>query len=542
MDTPLLQIKNLSIAFTGSDPCIPPITVVHKIDMNLHRGKMLALVGESGSGKSISALSILRLLPSSASHPEGNIQFNNQDMLQISEKSLRSIRGKRIAMIFQEPMTSLNPLHTIGKQLQESLLLHQPKFKTKPNLLQERIHQLLTLVGLDQVLGQRLSSYPHELSGGQRQRIMIAMALSNDPDILIADEPTTALDVTIQAQILTLLKELQQKLGMAILLITHDLTIVENMADHVAVMLQGKIVEQGKVASVFTNPQHDYTKKLLAAAPKGEPAALPKEKREILSTPGINISFPIKSGLFNKTVDYVRAVNNIPLTLLHGQSLGIVGESGSGKTTLASGLLRLIDSEGNIFFDGKPIHTLSTKNLQPLRRNMQFVFQDPFSSLNPRMTVGNIIGEGLRAHNLASSREEESNYIDQAMIDVGLDLAWKNRFPHEFSGGQRQRIGVARALVLQPKLIVLDEPTSALDLSTQAEILDMLKNLQVKHGLSYIFISHDLRVIKAICHHVLVLKDGELIEEGPRNSVFTTPKHNYTKRLLTAAFTIKDAA
>ncbi len=539
-NTPLLKIEDLSVAFRmrSSAGETSDIIVVDKISFEINKGEMLAIVGESGSGKSVTALSILKLLPyPAASHPSGTIQFDDIDnLLKTDDKKLRSIRGNRISMIFQEPMTSLNPLHNIEKQIGEAITIHNPNIKK--NKINERIKELLSQVGLEN-LANRLHSYPHELSGGQRQRVMIAMALANEPDILIADEPTTALDVTIQVQILELLKELQQQNNMAILLITHDLTIVENIADRVLVMHQGKIVETGKVKNVFANPQANYTKHLLSAAPKGNPVKPSKDAKEIISTDNLKVHFPIKKGMFGRVSDYVKAVDGVSINLKEGHTLGIVGESGSGKSTLAYAILRLISSEGKIIFNGEEIHNKNNKQMLPFRKDMQMVFQDPFASLNPRMSIEQIISEGLEAHNIGESKQERQEIISTALEDVGLEADFRMRYPHEFSGGQRQRIGIARSLVLNPKLIVLDEPTSALDLSTQAEILDILRELQDKRKLSYIFISHDLRVIKAVSHNIIVMKQGKIIEQNSCDEIFASPQSDYTKALISAAFSVK---
>ncbi len=532
-DTSCLRIENLSVAFKqdGAD-----MLAVDQISFKINRGEICAVVGESGSGKSVSALSVLKLLPyPTASHPSGRILFNGQDLLSMSENDLRTIRGNRISMVFQEPMTSLNPLHTLHKQLSEAISLHTPLIKKRD--LEAKIFQLLDDVELGD-MKTRLNAYPHELSGGQRQRIMIAMALANNPDLLIADEATTALDVTIQAHILTLLKKLQKKFGMAIMLITHDLTIVEKIADRVLVMHQGKIVEQGRVTGIFSNPQHDYTKHLINAAPKGEPVAVTPDGI-IINSPSLRVHFPRTKNFFGKPISFVKAVNDVTVEVKRGHTLGIVGESGSGKTTLAMALLRLIPSEGEINFDGKRIDSLNGNHVRPLRKSMQMVFQDPFSSLNPRMTIAQIVGEGLKAHGINRSQEDYEARIEHALKESGLNADIKNRYPHEFSGGQRQRIGIARALAVKPKLIMLDEPTSALDLCTQAEILDTLKNLQKQHGLSYLFISHDLRVIKAISHDIIVMKQGKIVEHGSNKDIFHNPQSDYTKTLISAAFDLE---
>ncbi|MGE4352302.1 MAG: ABC transporter ATP-binding protein [Bdellovibrionales bacterium] len=539
----LLTIENLCVEFHQGDKVTQ---AVRDVSFSINKGETLALVGESGSGKSVTALSILRLLPyPQAQHPTGVIRFQDQVLLDSTkwdtslrwydekeQDPIRQIRGNRIAMIFQEPMTSLNPLHTIEKQISEVLFLHKGLSK---NAARARTVELLSLVGIPDP-ENRLSSYPHELSGGQRQRVMIAMALANDPDLLIADEPTTALDVTIQAQILALLKELQEKLGMALLLITHDLNIVRHMADRVCVMKQGEIVEQGSRGSIFNAPQHAYTRMLLSSEPKGEASPVPLDAQTVLKADTIKVHFPIKKGLLRRTVDAVRAVDGISLQIRESETLGIVGESGSGKTTLGLALLRLIDSKGGIVFRDQEISAFSRKQMRPLRKDIQIVFQDPYGSLSPRMTIGDIIAEGLDIHGLEGSKEERQEHIRQALIEVGLDPDMHSRFPHEFSGGQRQRIAIARAVILKPKLIVLDEPTSALDMSVQAQIVTLLRDLQKKHRLAYLFISHDLRVVKALSNHVIVMKAGKVVEQGTAKGVFTAPRDKYTKELLKAAF------
>lgn len=523
----LLSIENLGVSFGNGDKSTD---VVRGITFSIEKGETVALVGESGSGKSVTALSILRLLPyPNASHPYGRITFEGQE---ITDKSVMPLRGNRIAMIFQEPMTSLNPLHTIEKQINEVLFLHKG---LQPQAARARTLELLALVGIPEP-EKRLSAYPHELSGGQRQRVMIAMALANEPDLLIADEPTTALDVTIQAQILALLKELQSKLGMALLLITHDLNIVRRMADRVCVMQNGELVEQGSCGAIFNAPQHPYTQMLLASEPKGEAKPVANDATGILSASNVKVHFPIKKGLLRRTVDYVRAVDGISLKVREGETIGVVGESGSGKTTLGLALLRLQDSQGDIAFLDQPIEALTRKQMRPLRQNMQIVFQDPYGSLSPRMTIGDIIAEGLDLHGLAGTKAERDQRIAHALEEVGLEPAMHSRFPHEFSGGQRQRIAIARAMILNPKLVVLDEPTSALDMSVQAQIVELLRSLQAKHGLAYIFISHDLRVVKAMSNYVIVMKAGRVIEEGPTQDIFNTPQADYTKTLMHAAF------
>jgi microcin C transport system ATP-binding protein len=496
----------------------------------------LALVGESGSGKSVTALSILQLLPYPvAHHPTGSIRLLGEELLGASEARLRQVRGDRIAMVFQEPMTSLNPLQSIEKQVGEILAVHKG---LTGNAARDRIVELLTLVGLPNP-ESRLTALPHELSGGQRQRVMIAMALANEPDLLIADEPTTALDVTIQAQILTLLKNLQNRFGMAVLFITHDLTIVRKIADTVCVMKEGKIVERGLVTTLFKQPQHPYTQKLLAAEPKGEPPKTSASAPEVIASQQLRVWFPIKKGILQRTVDHIKAVDGVNLTLREGQTLGVVGESGSGKTTLGLALLRLVSSTGMILFRNTRIDEFSHKAMRPLRREIQIVFQDPFSSLSPRLSVGQIVEEGLLVHGLGGNRNQRRERIAQALTEVGLDPTTQDRYPHEFSGGQRQRIAIARALVLKPRLIVLDEPTSALDVSVQAQIVELLRALQTRHHLAYMFISHDLRVVRALANHLIVMKDGKVVEAGEATQIFQNPKAPYTRALLTAALNLE---
>jgi len=526
---PLLEICDLSVSF-GALPAVKRISFV------LNRGETLALVGESGSGKSVSALSILQLLPyPHARHPSGSIRLRGEELLGAAPDRLRAVRGNQIAMVFQEPMTSLNPLHSIEKQIGETLWLHKG---LRGSRRRARILELLELVGLPDA-AYRLNALPHELSGGQRQRVMIAMALANDPDMLIADEPTTALDVTIQAQILRLLKELQAKLGMAILFITHDLGIVRKMADRVCVMRAGEVVETGAVADLFANPRHPYTRQLLAAEPKGDPPPEADDAPEVAATEELKVWFPLKRGLLGRVVDHVRAVDGVSASVREGQTLGVVGESGSGKTTLGLAMLRLLSSEGTIRLGGQRIDGLPNKMLRPLRKGMQIVFQDPFGSLSPRLSVGEIVEEGLLVHGLADDRAARRGRIAQALEEVGLDPATQDRYPHEFSGGQRQRIAIARALVLQPRLLMLDEPTSALDVSVQAQIVDLLRELQRRHRLAYVFISHDLRVVRALANHLLVMKNGRIVEAGPARQVFANPQHPYTQALLAAALNLE---
>ncbi|HKT18974.1 MAG TPA: ABC transporter ATP-binding protein [Stellaceae bacterium] len=531
---PLLSVKDLTVTFSSGDTTVH---AVRGVSFAIERGETVALVGESGSGKSVTALSILQLLPyPSARHgPGSSIVFDGQELIGAGEPLLRQIRGNRIAMVFQEPMTSLNPLHTVEKQVTETLFLHKHMDRAAAR---SRAIELLHLVGLPEA-ERRLDAYPHQLSGGQRQRVMIAMALANEPDILIADEPTTALDVTIQAQILKLLKELQARFGMALFLITHDLTIVRKVADRVLVMTEGEIVERGKVKDIFTAPQHAYTRRLLAAEPKGEPS-LPTPRRPVLiSTQALRVWFPIKTGLMRRTTGHVKAVDGVSLELRAGETLGVVGESGSGKTTLGLAMLRLIDSAGEILFDGTRLDRMNGKALRPLRREIQIMFQDPFSSLSPRLSIGQIVEEGMKVHKLGGDGAARRTEIARALAEVGLDPGAADRYPHEFSGGQRQRVALARALVLKPRFLLLDEPTSALDMSVQAQMVTLLRDLQQKHGLAYLFISHDLRVIKAMAHEVLVMKDGKVVESGAADELFAEPRTPYTRALMAAAFDIE---
>lgn len=531
----LLTISNLSTYFKNSSNIVK---AVDGVSLSVNEGQTTALVGESGSGKSVTALSVLQLLNyPKAYHPNGEILFKGENLLNAPKEVLRQIRGNEISMIFQEPMTSLNPLHTIEKQISETLLLHK---KMTPKQAKARCLELLNLVELKQ-FKHRLDAYPHQLSGGQRQRVMIAMALANEPDLLIADEPTTALDVTVQAQILKLLRSLQSELKMAILMITHDLTIVRSMADHIAIMHQGKIVEQGKTKTIFAKPKDPYTKKLLSAEPKGMAKPLGKTHKPLIEIKNVSVAFPLKKNFFGKALTHVHAVNDANITLHKKETLGIVGESGSGKTTLAMATLHLQKYKGNIIFNNQTLRTQNTNTIRSLRQEMQIVFQDPFGSLNPRMTIAEILSEGLTAHHIGESKEARNIMAYNALEEVGIDPSAMERYPHEFSGGQRQRIAIARAIVLNPKLIILDEPTSALDLSVQAQILSLLKELQQKHDLSYIFISHDLRVIKSICHNIVVMKDGNIVESGTTKEIFEAPKTDYTKALIKAALENKAA-
>jgi microcin C transport system ATP-binding protein len=531
----LLDVNNLSVAFQQADR---RTLAVDRISFSINKGETVALVGESGSGKSVTALSVMKLLPyPSASHPTGSIRFENQDLLHLPEREIRTIRGNRISIIFQEPMTSLNPLHTIEKQIGEALLLHQGLTGLAAR---KRTIELLTQVGIPEP-ETRLASYPHQLSGGQRQRVMIAMALANEPDLLIADEPTTALDVTVQAQILALLKDLQRRLGMAMLFITHDLGIVRKLADVVCVMKSGQIVEQGPVERVFTAPQHPYTKALLAAEPKPDPAPLRPDAPVVVETKDLKVWFPIKRGLMRKVVGHIKAVDGVDVAVRKGETLGIVGESGSGKTTLGLAILRLISSQGPIVFLGKTIAGLRFKEMLPIRRDMQIVFQDPYGSLSPRMSVSDIVEEGLWVHHPKLTEDERQQRVIRALRDVGLDPETRFRYPHEFSGGQRQRIALARAVVLEPTFVVLDEPTSALDMLIQAQMVDLLRDLQKRLHLTYLFISHDLRVVAALASRLMVMRHGKVVEEGPAAELFANPKSDYTRALFAAAFNLETA-
>jgi len=535
MTEPLLKVDNLSVAFgTGARE----VRAVKGVSFEIGKGETVALVGESGSGKSVTALSVMKLLPYPvAHHPSGSVVFKGQELLSMSEDAIRKVRGNDITIIFQEPMTSLNPLHTIEKQIAEVLLLHKG---LTGQAARARIVELLTQVGIPDPEG-RLQSYPHQMSGGQRQRVMIAMALANEPDLLIADEPTTALDVTVQAQILKLLKDIQTRLGMSMLFITHDLGIVRKLADRVCVMQRGEIVEQGPVEEVFVKPQHPYTKALLAAEPKPDPAPPKPEAPVVVKTDDLKVWFPIKRGVLRKTVGHIKAVDGVSVELRKGETLGVVGESGSGKTTLGLAILRLISSDGPIVFMGKPLQGLKFEEMRPHRREMQIVFQDPYGSLSPRMSVSDIIEEGLWVHHPHLKEAEREQRVVAALHDVGLDPATRHRYPHEFSGGQRQRVAIARALVLEPTFIVLDEPTSALDMLIQAQMVDLLRDLQKKRDLTYMFISHDLRVVAALASNLLVLRNGKIVEEGAAAELFKNPKSDYTRALFAAAFHIETA-
>ena len=535
MSEPLLSVKDLAVTF-GRGPT--EVAAVRGVSFELAKGETLALVGESGSGKSVTALSLLQLLPYHvARHPSGSIRIGGQEIIGASRSVLEDVRGNRAAMIFQEPMTALNPLHTVERQIGEILVLHR---RMNASAVRARTIELLDLVGLDQP-EIRLKSYAHQMSGGQRQRVMIAMALVMKPALVIADEPTTALDVTIQAQILTLLKDLQARLGMALLLITHDLRIVRKVADRVAVMTQGRIVETGPVERIFEHPEHPYTIRLLSAEPSGMPEAIPPGAPLVLEARGVRVWFPIKRGVFKRTVGHVKAVDGVSLTVREGQTVGIVGESGSGKTTLGLALLRLERSQGSMKFKGRELQGLKGGDLRPLRREIQIVFQDPYGSLSPRMSIGEIIEEGLKVHGSGGNEAERARLIDRALADVGLEPAMRDRYPHEFSGGQRQRIAIARAMVLRPRLVVLDEPTSALDRTVQSQIVDLLRELQQRNKLAYLFISHDLAVVRALSHDVVVMRGGKVVEQGPVDRVFDEPKHPYTHALMAAAFNIEAA-
>ncbi|WP_028795782.1 ABC transporter ATP-binding protein [Thalassobaculum salexigens] len=534
-DTPILQVRDLSVSFGLNAPA------VRGVSFEIAKGETLAIVGESGSGKSVTALSTVRLLPYPLAHhgEASSVTWKGEELMGSDERTLMRIRGNEIAMIFQEPMTSLNPLHTVEKQIGEILELHKG---LKGDAARARILELLDLVGIKDP-ESRLPSYPHQLSGGQRQRVMIAMALANEPDLLIADEPTTALDVTIQAQILALLDRLRRELGMAVLLITHDLGIVRKVADRVCVMTDGEIVEHGTAERVFTDPQHPYTRKLLAAEPKGAPQPVAERAKTVLQASDVRVWFPIQRGFLKRTVGHVKAVDGVTVGVKQGETVGIVGESGSGKTTLAMAILRLTACTGRITFLGREVQGMGKRELRALRRDMQIVFQDPYGSLSPRLSIAEIVGEGMGVHDLSElglkSEEDRDRRIDEVLREVGLDPALRDRYPHEFSGGQRQRISIARAMVLRPKLVVLDEPTSALDMSVQAQIVELLRDLQEKHGLAYLFISHDLKVVRAMSHRVYVMRDGKVVEHGPTDQVMDAPKRDYTKALMAAAFELE---
>jgi microcin C transport system ATP-binding protein len=533
---PLLSVRDLSVAFRQAGRTT---LAVDGISFDIAKGETLALVGESGSGKSVTALSVMKLLPyPSAHHPTGTITFKGQELLALPEREMRRVRGDDITIVFQEPMTSLNPLHTIEQQIGEILLLHRGLAGAPAR---KRTIELLTQVGLPDPAG-RLQSYPHQLSGGQRQRVMIAMALANEPDLLIADEPTTALDVTVQAQILQLLRDIQTRMGMAILFITHDLGIVRKIANRVCIMKHGKIVEHGDVAQVFSAPQHPYTRDLIAAEPKGKPPALNPGGEVMVRTDDLKVWFPIKRGVLRKVVGHVKAVDGVSVEVRRGETLGVVGESGSGKTTLGLAILRLISSQGPIVFMGKPLQGLKFKEMRPHRRDMQIVFQDPYGSLSPRMSISDIIEEGLWVHQPQLTAQEREERVARALTEVGLDPETRFRYPHEFSGGQRQRIAVARAIVLEPTFVVLDEPTSALDMLIQAQIVDLLRDLQNRKNLTYMFISHDLKVVAALASRLIVMRNGKVVEEGAAADVFAHPQSAYTRALFAAAFSLETAA
>ncbi len=532
----LLDVRDLSVAFKQGDKII---LAVDRISFDIAKGETVAIVGKSGSGKSVTALSVMKLLPyPAARHPSGTVHFKGQELLHLPEHEIRKVRGNDITIIFQEPMTSLNPLHTIEKQIGEILELHRDM---KGAAARGRILELLTQVGIPEP-ETRLGSYPHQLSGGQRQRVMIAMALANEPDLLIADEPTTALDVTVQAQILKLLKDIQTRLGMSMLFITHDLGIVRKIADRVCVMSKGKIVEQGPVERIFTAPEHPYTRALLAAEPKPDPAPLQPAAPVVVQTNGLKVWFPIKRGVLRRVVGHIKAVDGVSIEVRKGETLGVVGESGSGKTTLGLALLRLISSEGPVVFMGNQLQGLKFKEMRPFRRDMQIVFQDPFGSLSPRMSIADILAEGLDVHQPKLTRAERDQRVVRALEDVGLDPESRFRYPHEYSGGQRQRIAVARTLVLEPTFIVLDEPTSALDMLIQAQIVDLLRDLQKRRNLTYLFISHDLRVVAALASRLMVMRNGKVVEEGPAMELFKNPKSDYTRALFAAAFKLETAS
>ncbi|MGA9485563.1 MAG: ABC transporter ATP-binding protein [Methylocella sp.] len=530
-DAPLLDVRDLNVRFRqGGTETI----AVDGVSFTLKRGTTLALVGESGSGKSVTALSIVRLL-SRAAEVQGQVLFKGEDLLAYREARLREIRGAQITMVFQEPMTSLNPLHTIARQIGEILELHGARGAQK---IKDRIIELLQEVGIPDPAA-RLGAFPHQLSGGQRQRVMIAMALANRPDLFIADEPTTALDVTVQAQILELLKELQARHNMAMLFITHDLGIVRKIANDVAVMQKGKIVETNTMAEIFADPRHSYTQALIAAEPKGTPPAIDMAGKTIIEASDIRVWFPIKRGFFRRTVGFVKAVDSVSISVREGETVGVVGESGSGKTTLGLAILRLIRCEGAIVFLGRSIEGLNFTQMRPLRRDMQIVFQDPYGSLSPRLPVADIVAEGLGVQYKTMSTARKREIVAQALTDTGLDPEAMDRYPHEFSGGQRQRIAIARAIVLEPKFIVLDEPTSALDMSVQAQIVDLLRDLQKRRGLAYLFISHDLKVVRALASEIIVMRDGKVVESGPAVDLLANPRSAYTRALFAAAFEVK---
>jgi len=535
MTDSLLSVRDLSVAFRHGER---ELLAADRVSFDIKPGETVALVGESGSGKSVTALSILKLLPGSARHPSGSIRFKGRELMKLSEREIRHVRGNDITIVFQEPMTSLNPLHTVERQIAEVLELHAG---VTGGAARARVVELLAQVGIPDPQS-RLPSYPHQLSGGQRQRVMIALALANEPDLLIADEPTTALDVTVQAQIIKLIKDLQARLGMAVLFITHDLGIVRKTAERVCVMRQGRIVEQGAVAGVFADPQHPYTRELIAAEPKPDPAPLQPGAPAVIRTDDLKVWFPVRRGFLRRTVGHIKAVDGVSIEVRKGETLGVVGESGSGKTTLGLAILRLISSQGPIVFMGKPLQGLKFKGMLPFRRDMQIVFQDPYGSLSPRMSLSDVIEEGLWVHHPGMPKAEREERVIRALVEVGLDPETRFRYPHEFSGGQRQRIAVARTLVLEPTFIVLDEPTSALDMLIQAQIVDLLRALQKRRELTYLFISHDLRVVAALASRVVVMRHGKVVEEGPAAELFARPKTDYTRALFAAAFNLETAA
>ncbi len=529
MSEALLQIKDLCIDFQSGGTVT---RAVRHVSFEVDKGETLALVGESGSGKTVTALSVLRLLPSTAVYPSGRIRLHGKEILGASEEVIRDARGNRVGVVFQEPMTSLNPLHTVQRQIAEVIQTHKPLNR---NHTRERVIELLELVGIRDA-ESRLNAFPHELSGGQRQRVMIAMALANEPDLLIADEPTTALDVTVQAQVMELLAHLQKRLHMAVLLISHDLGIVRRVADRVAVMYQGEIVETAHTEPLFNNPQHPYTRRLIRSEPSGRPVARPPGAPVLLATEDLKVHFPIRKGVLKRTVDHVRAVDGVSLTIRRGESLGVVGESGSGKSTLAFAVLRVLrEARGIIRFGDLRLDNRGKKEMRPLRREIQVVFQDPFGSLSPRMPISEIIAEGLKIHRMGDEAARERMVV-QVMEDVGLDPDMRHRYPHEFSGGQRQRVAIARVLVLKPQLIILDEPTSSLDRTVQFQIIELLRTLQREHNLTYMFITHDLKVVKALCHSIIVMKQGRVVEAGAADQIFNAPREPYTRELLAAAF------
>ena len=533
-ETSLLSINGLHVDFRQAGAVTH---AVKDVSFDIKSGETIALVGESGSGKSVTALSVLQLLPyPSAHHPAGSIRFKGEELMDADEATLRSVRGNAISMIFQEPMTSLNPLHTIERQVGEILKVHRGM---SDKAARERVLELLHHVRIREP-EKRLKSYPHQLSGGQRQRVMIAMALANEPDLLIADEPTTALDVTVQAQILELLNELKRESGLSMLLITHDLGIVRKMAERVCVMTKGEIVEAGKTEDIFQSPQHAYTKHLLAAEPKGTPPKSDTRAPVVVEADNLKVWFPVRRGLLRKTVDHIKAVDGVSLKVRAGQTLGVVGESGSGKTTLGLALLRLISSDGSIVYLGDRLDGKGFSEMRPLRKDLQIVFQDPYGSLSPRMSVAEIVAEGMKIQG-GISAEESDRRVVEALAEVGLDPESRFRYPHEFSGGQRQRIAIARAMALQPNFVMLDEPTSALDMSVQAQIVDLLRDIQKRHDLAYLFISHDLKVVRALANEVIVMRNGKVVEQGPSEAIFTSPQTGYTKALIAAAFSLETA-